>query len=79
MATILEGALWTLTEAAAERMVENGLLVPCKSIHINDHHAEDFDAPIYHIAIDAPPWFGVHSLPDAIKSAEAHVEAVTDA
>ena len=71
MATIMEGALWTLTEAAAERMVENGLIVQCDE---EDHpHTLDVDKPIYHIAEDAPGWFGMGTLNQAIISAEAHV------
>lgn len=76
MATILEGALWTLTEAAAQRMVENGLLVECS----NEHFCEPMDGveadrPFYHIAPRAPDWFGFSTIPLAIAQAQAHVEA----
>lgn len=73
MATIMEGSIWNLTEAAADRMAANGLIVRCVSMHCN---AETVEEPIYHIdTFHAPDWFGVGSLAEAIKAAEAHVEA----
>lgn len=71
MATILEDAAWTLTDAAAERMVENGLIIECPL-----HHTMilESDKPIYHIAPCAPRWFGAGSIRVAITAAESHVE-----
>lgn len=75
MATIMEGTTWTLTEAAAERMFESGLIVKCSSQHCNK---EAVDGTIYHIDdFHAPAWFGVHSLEQAIRSAEEHVILTT--
>jgi len=71
MATIMEGALWTLTEAAAERMVENGLLTKCQGKHTEE--VLEADLPIYHRACDAPNWFGFGNMDQAIRAAEAHV------
>lgn len=71
MATIMEGAQWTLTEAAAERMVENGLLTKCTGDHTEQVIADDL--PIYHRACDAPSWFGFSTMHQAIRAAEAHV------
>lgn len=71
MATIMEDALWTLTEAAAERMVENGLLTKCEGKHTAE--VLEVDRPIYHVACDAPNWFGFSTMDQAIRSAEAHV------
>lgn len=75
MATILEGALWTLTEAAAERMAANGLIRKCDCDHLTTVPA---DQPIYHRAFDAPSWFGFATIAGAIRAAEAHVEDVID-
>lgn len=72
MATIMEEVMWTLTEAAADRMVENGLLVKCEGKHTED--VLERDRPIYHRACDAPSWFGFSTMDQAIRSAEAHVE-----
>lgn len=67
MATIIEDALWTVTEEVAEHMVETGLLVKCERTH---QGVRDFDLPIYHIACDAPNWFGFGTLAQAISAAE---------
>lgn len=76
MATIMEGQIWNLSEAAAQRMSESGLIVRCSSKHCNTEAVEE---PIYHIdAFHAPDWFGVSNLRQAIKSAEAHVEPSED-
>ena len=75
MATIMEGALWTLTEAAAERMVENGLLTKCTGKHTEE--VSEADLPIYHRACDAPSWFGFANIDQAIRSAEEHVIMAT--
>lgn len=79
MATILEGALWTLTEAAAERMVQNGLLVKClrpQEHACTPHDATEADKPFYHISLETQAsWLGMSTLPKAIEAAEAAVEA----
>lgn len=75
MATIIEGALWTLTEEAAQRMVENGLIALCTRKHTNYPDLGEADLPIYHRACDAPDWFGIATLPGAIQSAETHANA----
>ncbi len=82
MATIIEGAIWTLTEAAAERMVENGLITRCDGEHVVKHLVDDnledlleVDKPIYHRARNAPDWFGFATISGAIRSAEEHVDA----
>lgn len=71
MATLLEGAMWTLSEAAAERMVENGLIAACQGNHSG---LVPVDRPIYHRACDAPNWFGFATIAGAIRSAEEHVK-----
>jgi hypothetical protein len=71
MATILEEAAWTITEAAAERMAENGLLKKCE----HEYHTQAVmtaDLPVYHRSDDAPSWFGFSTMDQAIRSAEAH-------
>lgn len=70
MATILEGAMWVLDENVADHMVETGLLVKCE----RKHNMAGYGLPVYHIAWDAPPWFGMHSLPVAIAGAERALE-----
>ena len=70
MATILEGAMWVLDEEVADHMVETGLLVKCDRMH----NMAGYGLPVYHIACDAPRWFGVSSLPVAIAGAERALE-----
>lgn len=81
MATILEGALWTLTEAAAERMVENGILVRCEDEHsCAPTDGLEVDKPYYHISQEtSASWVGMSTLPAAIAAAEKHVEEAKDA
>ena len=76
MATIMEGARWTLTDAAAERMVANGLIQECYGEHLG---VLEVDKPIYHRACNAPDWFGFATIPHAIMSAELHAEEATNA
>lgn len=77
MATIMDTALWTLTEAAAERMVANGLIKRCEGDHTQQGTIVA-DLPIYHRACDAPDWFGFATMHQAITAAQAHVEEETD-
>lgn len=67
MATIIEGALWTLTEYAAESMVEKGILVRCGANH---RDVLEVDKPIYHLSIDAPDDVGQSNLHVHIIEAE---------
>jgi hypothetical protein len=70
MATIIEGARWTLTNSAAERMVEKGLITKCDNDHIDVIEA---DLPIYHRYLKAPDWFGFTTVHGAIITAEKEV------
>ena len=88
MATILEEGIWTLTEAAAERMVENGLIERCDQKHYAGHlyYGENdeegllvIDHPVYHRSPTAPDWFGFATMHQAIISAEKHAEEATNA
>lgn len=78
MATILEGAAWTVTEEVADHMVENGLLVKCEKRHA-DQDLLITEMPVYHIACDAPRWFGFSTLGTAIESAMRTVENAREA
>lgn len=69
MATIIEGALWTLTEEAAMLMVDRGYLKACDS----DHDLIEEDQPIFHMANDHPDWLSLVTLPAAIADAERAV------
>jgi hypothetical protein len=71
MATIIVGAMWTLTEAAGDYMVEQGLLIKCDKGHIP---TLEVDKPIYHVHHKKPLWFGFTTIPGAIRDAERHVE-----
>lgn len=76
MASILEGAIWTVTEEVADHMVETGLLVKCEANHIG---IEEYDKPVYHISPDAPSWFGFSTIAGAINSAtKAWLDAKTE-
>lgn len=70
MATLVEGALWTLTEGAAMVMVEKGLITPCDA----DHDLLDVDQPIFHFASKTPDWFGFSTVYGAIKDAEREAD-----
>lgn len=72
MASIIENAIFTVTEEVAEHMVKTGLIVKCTSDHIN---VLDVDKPVYHISSEAPDWFGYTSIPGAIYSAIKAVES----
>lgn len=71
MATIMEDALWTVDTAVAERMVETGLIQECTRDHTS---VMPIDLPIYHIACDAPKWFGFSTMHAAIIAAQIYVE-----
>lgn len=73
MATIAEyGALWTLTDEAAQVMVEKDILFECP--HSADHNIIEADKPVYHIREDKPDWIGVSTLPIAMAEAQSDVE-----
>lgn len=70
MAMVIEDARFPISDEAAERMVENGLLVKCGKEHTC---AIEGNQAVYHIAEDAPVWFGYATLAGAIRSAEEYV------
>lgn len=73
MATIIEDGLWTLTEAAAEHLVEQGIIYKCIGVHITPSlRASDY--PIYHLNAKAPREIGVSNLHTYIADAEKIVE-----
>jgi len=59
MATIIEHSLWTITDEAAEKMCEDGLITLCSAEHLG---ALEIDKLIYHRAAKAPDWFGLSTL-----------------
>ena len=71
MATIIEGALWTLTEKAANALVEEGILTKCDNEH---SFILDVDKPIYHYSINKPDYVGSSNLHSYIIEAEKKVD-----
>ena len=74
MATIIEGGVWKLSEAAAERMVENGLITKCPHPAEWHIHEDEIEDPVYHRALRAPDWLGFATMGGAVRTAEEHVE-----
>lgn len=71
MATIIEGALWTLTDKAAEKMAEDELIYRCDS----NHNVVDADLPIYHVTDKGEArGVGLSTMGGYIKRAEREVE-----
>jgi hypothetical protein len=70
MATIIQGAVWTLTENAANLMESKGLIVRCEA----EHGLLEVDKPVFHKHIKAPDWFGFSTVSGAINDAEKEVE-----
>lgn len=75
MATIIEGALWTVTEEVAEHMVDIGLLQKCQNNHTG---MLDHDKPIYHISCNAPQWFGFATIDGTIRQVEKNLGQKVD-
>lgn len=67
MATIVEGAWWTLTNAAAEVLVGKGLIVECK-----EEHVDAGDGPIYHLS-SLSKEVGFTNIDSYISEAESEV------
>jgi len=73
MATIIEGALWTLTEAAAKHLVEEGIIYRCEHEHTDDVLLKA-DEQIYHLRHDLSSEVGYSNLHIYISDAEKAVE-----
>lgn len=73
MATIIEGAEWSLTNEAAKVMEKAGFIKECKADEEHQNMLE-LDKPIYHIHPQAPDWFGYTTIPGSIILANKEVE-----
>lgn len=71
MATIIEGAMWTLTEEAAEHLVEKGILKKCIVHHVD---ILETDKPIYHINPNAAREINMETIHDYIVDAQKYVK-----
>lgn len=71
MATIIEGALWTLTDEAAQILVEQDIIKACDA----DHDLLDVDQPIYHLANGLDPKAYFCLLDGFILAAEKKADA----
>lgn len=71
MATIIEGGgVWTLTEAAAEHLVEEEIVFKCNANH---KVALEVDKPIYHLKTKYRDDPGIQNLHSLIVAAEEAV------
>lgn len=72
MATIIEGGLWTLSDAAAKHLEAKGLIRECTNNHPVLLAA---DRPFYHISLNSPRSVGAEVLHSLINDAEKAVDA----
>jgi hypothetical protein len=71
VATIIEGAFFTMTEEAAEVLVADGIIFICGAEHID---TLEVDKPVYHLARGCPSEVGFTNLHTYIKEAERRAE-----